>query len=188
MQRLLQGEFMDWLLFLYQLPSNPSSLRVASWRKMRGSGALGLQNSTWILPYTPENERFLLELLTNIRQQDANAQIFRVLPLKKSAEQDLLMRFQIERDQEYSELCERCRECLAEIEKETKKEKFTFAELEEIEDNLEKLKIWLKKIQTRDFSKASKADESIDMINQCQSAFIQFSQAVYAHESISDEN
>ena len=34
---------MKWLLFLSQLPANPSRLRVAVWRKLRAEGALGLQ-------------------------------------------------------------------------------------------------------------------------------------------------
>ena len=178
---------MDWLIFLSQLPTNPSSLRVTTWRKMRAAGALGLQNSAWIMPHTPDNEKFLQELLTNIQQQDASGQIFSVVPLTETVEQDLLSRFQVDRDHEYSEFCERCQECLAEIDKETKKEKFTFAELEEIEDDVEKLTAWLKKIQKRDFLKSSKSDEAVEIMNQCKSAFNQFGQAVYAHDSNSDE-
>lgn len=174
---------MEWLIFLSQLPTNPSSLRVNTWRRMRAAGALGLQNSAWIMPHTPDNEKFLQDLLTNIQQQEASGQIFKVAPLTDSIEQDILTRFQSERNQEYSEFYERCQECLTEIDKETKKEKFTFAELEEIEDDLEKLTAWLKKIQKRDFSEASKADEAVEIMNQCKSAFNQFSQAVYAHDS-----
>lgn len=174
----------DWLIFLSQLPTNPSSLRVTVWRKMRAAGALGLQNSAWIFPHTPENEQFLQDLLKYIQQQGAGGQIFKVAPLTSDIEEDLLQRFRAERDLEYSEFCERGREFLAEIEKETKREKFTFAELEEIEDDLQKLIAWIGKIRSRDFAGASRAGEASDILNTCQAAFEQFSQKVYAHEGL----
>ncbi len=52
-----------WLLFVSQLPASPSSLRVMVWRRMRASGALGLQNGVWVLPHRQEHERFLQQLL-----------------------------------------------------------------------------------------------------------------------------
>jgi len=53
---------MDWILFLSQLPTNPSSLRVTVWRKMRANGALGLQNGVWMLPDRSEQIHFLQDL------------------------------------------------------------------------------------------------------------------------------
>ena len=57
---------MEWLLFLSQLPAHPSSLRVNVWRKLRASGALGLQNGVWVLPDQPEQAKFLENLLDSI--------------------------------------------------------------------------------------------------------------------------
>jgi hypothetical protein len=36
-----------WLLFLAQLPSRPSSARVALWRRLRAAGATTMVNSAW---------------------------------------------------------------------------------------------------------------------------------------------
>ena len=179
---------MNWLIFLSQLPTNPSSLRVTTWRKMRAAGALGLQNSAWIMLHTPENEKFLQDLLAAIQQQGAGGQIFKVMPLTEAIEKDLVGRFETERDNEYTEFCERCNDFLAEIEKETKKKKFTFAELEEIESDLEKMIAWLSKIQSREFSRTSLADEASHLMDDCRSAFEQFSQSVYTHEKVTGED
>lgn len=179
---------MDWLLFLSQLPSNPSSLRVTVWRKMRAAGALGLQNGTWVFPQTDENEQFLIDLLELVQGQGASGQIFKVVPLNAAIEADLLERFQADRDQEYNELIERCGEFLAEIEKESGKQKFTFAELEEAEDDLAKLEAWQKKISQRDFAHAPCAEKAAVLLAECHSAYRRFSQSVYNHEGLPEDD
>jgi vacuolar-type H+-ATPase subunit I/STV1 len=175
---------MDWLIFLSQLPTNPSSLRVTVWRKMRAAGALGLQNGIWVFPHTTENEQFLVNLLEMVKSQGAGGQIFKAVPLEKSIEAELIQRFKSDRDQEYAELIECCTEFLAEIDKETKNKKFTFAELEENEDDLQKLVSWMEKITRRDFAHASRKAEAAIILQKCRDAFDSFSQPVYACEGL----
>jgi hypothetical protein len=185
MQQTFQKEFaLDWLIFLTQLPTHPSSLRVAVWRHMRAAGALGLQNSAWILPHTSQNENFLVGQMESIQHQGAGAQVFTVAPLTSEVEKDLLARFQAERGEEYSEFAEGCQDCLAELEKETRQEKFTFAEMEEIEEDLEKLKAWLVKIQKRDFIGGEQAEEAKRLMEACRQRFEQFTQKVYEREEL----
>ncbi len=179
---------MYWLLFLSQLPTTPSSLRVMVWRKMRAAGALGLQNGVWMLPETPEQVKFLEDLLVSIQHQGAGGQIFKVNSLTDTIEQDILKRFRSERDEEYTEFCERCQEFLREIEKETAKKKFTFAELEENEDDLQKLDSWLEKIQKRDFVGAERAKDALRIFSSAKTVFNTFSTSVYAHQGIATDN
>lgn len=170
---------MEWLLFFSQLPSNPSSLRVNVWRKLRAAGALGMQNGVWMLPKVPEQLKFLEELLNTIRDQGASGQIFTVSPINDEFEKDILSRFRADRDEEYTEFLERSQEFFAEIEKETGKQKFTFAELEENEQDLQRLSSWLEKIQKRDFTGGEKAQKAIDAFNHCQAVFETFASEVY---------
>jgi hypothetical protein len=60
-------------------------------------------------------------------------------------------RFRADRAREYDELTERCGALLAEISKETKAGKFSFADLEENEQDLAKLVRWLAEIRARGF-------------------------------------
>ena len=94
-------------------------------------------------------------------------------------------RFQSDRSEEYDEFIERSEEFLAEIDKETKKQKFTFAELEENEQDLQRLTNWLEKIQKRDFIGGEKANLASTIIEQCRTVFEDFSTTVY--NSTSDE-
>jgi len=174
---------MNWLIFLSQLPANPSSLRVNVWRRLRAGGALGLQNGVWVLPDRPEQVRFLEDLLESIQGQGASGQIFTVAPLDGAVEQDILNRFRADRGEEYAEFAERSQEFLAEIEKESAKQKYTFAELEENEQDLARLAGWLEKIQKRDFTGGEAATRAAQLMNACRSAFEVFSGEVCSRQA-----
>lgn len=174
---------MNWLLFLSQLPANPSSLRVNVWRKLRAAGALGLQNGVWLLPDHPENAAFLQDLLKMIQGQNAGGQIFNVGALTKSVEEDVRQRFNEERNQEYDEFLEGTRAFLVEMQMETEKENFSFAELEENEQSLQRLVTWLERIQRRDFAQVDKGKIAVQSLSDCQKAFDAFSTIIYQYHT-----
>lgn len=52
----------SWLVLIYKVPNEPSARRVYVWRKLKGMGALLLQDSAWVLPantYTREKMQWL---------------------------------------------------------------------------------------------------------------------------------
>lgn len=173
-----------WLLFLPQLPASPSTLRVNVWRRMRSVGALGLQNGVWILPHSPEKIEFAEALVAYIVEQGASGYVFQVDALNPSIEENLIKRFRSDRDEEYAEFCERGDALLAELERETGQEKFTFAELEETEEDLEKLNKWLNKILARDFASGSRRQDAMEKIDQCRRAHATFARQVYESAGI----
>ena len=87
---------------------------------------------------------------------------------------------------EYDEFAERCTALLDEIGKETRAGKFTFAEMEENEQDLEKLARWRAKIEARDFFPDERRQQSAAMMARCRSAMEAFSQAVYATEEVQE--
>ncbi len=175
---------MDWLLFLPQLPTTPSSLRVTVWRRMRQIGALGLQNGVWVLPQRADLERWLQDLRAQVRQQGGEAWLFRAQTPDGEAEGLIRARFCTERDEEYREFLERCQDFLAEIAKESGQGKYTYAEMEEIEEDLEKLEHWLGKIRGRDFFGAALSVEATTALKTCHQAFAVFVSHVYAREGL----
>jgi len=175
---------MEWLIFTSQLPASPSSMRVMVWRRMRTVGAVNLQNGVWVLPREKEQERIVQELLDYLVEQGAAGQAFAAKTLSEKVEQDLLGRFRGQREEEYAELLERCEGLLAELDKETKKKKFTFAELEENEDDLQKLENWLKRIKARDLVGGERAAEAARSLEACREALQIFANRVYAEEQV----
>lgn len=174
----------EWLLFLSQLPATPSSLRVGVWRKLRAAGAAGLQNGVWVLPRTEEHDRFMERLLLYIRQQGAGGQVFVVQSFTSTVQQEVTARFQADRNEEYGEFLEQCDLLRAEIRQETGRRKFSYAELEENEQNLKRLEQWLARIRKRDFFAAEKAQEASAALENCRRVLQGFARRVYAQAGV----
>lgn len=173
-----------WLIFIPQLPSSPSSLRVLVWRRMRAAGAAALQQGVWVLPQTPEHEQFLRDVLREAQQQGGSGILLIATPLDTDQVAEVVARFRADRDQEYQEFCVRCRDFLAEIAKETAAGNLTFAALEENEHDLQKLHTWLGKIRARDFCGADQASAAAAALTACEQALRGFAEAIYAREGL----
>lgn len=174
----------EWLLFLAQLPATPSSLRVTAWRRLRDAGSTSLQNGVWILPRNPENTLFMERLLATIKQSGASGQIFVVQGLDQAIHEEIIARFKSDREQEYDEFLEQCEAFLGELEKETQRQKFTFAELEENEQNLQRLRKWVARIQKRDFFRTKKSQEAVTTFQSCRRKLQDYTRQVYTQEGI----
>ena len=174
----------EWLLFLAQLPATPSSLRVNVWRRLRDAGSTSLQNGVWILPRDAENTIFLERLLAYIKQNEASGQILLVQGLNQMVQDDLIARFEGERSQEYAEFLEQCEAFITEIDKETNRQKFTFAELEENEQNFRRLRKWIEKIQKRDFFKSKNSQAAVTAFQTCHQKLHDYTRQVYTQEGI----
>ncbi|MBL7624758.1 hypothetical protein I7331_36980 [Frankia sp. AgB1.8] len=57
-----------WLLLIYRVRSEPTRLRVGLWRKLKGLGAIYLQNSAAALPVSATGERALRTLRKEITE------------------------------------------------------------------------------------------------------------------------
>ncbi len=176
----------SWLLLLAQLPSTPSSARVALWRRLRAIGATTMVNSAWVLPDTAAHADFFEQLRENITRLNGTGFVLNVSGLPPGVDETIVQRFRADRAREYDEFAERCAALLEEIGRETRAEKYTFAEMEESEQDLEKLARWLAKIQARDFFPDERRPQAAAMMARCRSALNGFSQAVYIAEGVQE--
>jgi hypothetical protein len=129
------GGTVRWLMFMYQVPSEPSRLRTAVWRRLKALGAVYAAHSVAVLPESPEAER---ALRAEVGQMGGAAQLVRAEPLLGQA--DFTARYNQARDEEYAEVIGRCEDFLAEIAKEAGAGHFSYAELEENDEDLAKLR------------------------------------------------
>jgi hypothetical protein len=173
-------------VFIPQLPSSPSSLRVLVWRRMRAAGAAALQQGVWVLPQTPEHEQLLRDVLREAQQQGGSGILMVATPLEADQTAEVVARFRADRDQEYREFEVQCRDFLAEIAKETNADNLTFAALEENEHDVQKLHTWLEKIRARDFFSALQARAAADALAACEKALHGFAEAIYAREGLQE--
>jgi hypothetical protein len=152
------------------------------WRRLRAAGATGLQNGVWVLPYSVEHEQLTEELQAYVAQQGGNSQIFTASSLNAATEARIMALFRADREQEYLEFKEQCQDFLAEIDKEIRRENFSYAEYEENDENFNKLVAWLAKIQRRDLTGQAQALDAPDLLENCRQALLEFADAVYRHE------
>jgi len=176
-----------WLLFCPQLPAIPSSPRVMVWRRMRSAGSVGLNNGLWILPYNDGAEKFVQEMKAYVESQGGSSKIFLANAIDDVNEADILERFRQDRAEEYAELQEQCLDFLAEIDKEIKRQNFSFAEYEENEQDLDKLITWFEKVKQRDFIGGAQAQEAAVWLEKCQKALNAFATEVFNHEKSDDK-
>jgi hypothetical protein len=63
----------EWLLLVYRVPSEPTRLRAAVWRRLKSLGAVYLQNSAAVLPAGRGAERALRRLRREILDMEGTA-------------------------------------------------------------------------------------------------------------------
>jgi hypothetical protein len=171
---------MRWLFFSYTLPSRPSRSRVYIWRQLKKLGAINNQ-SVWVLPHSGERVNEVKKLIQDIESWNGEGLLIEGKVLYKEQEERIIRAFVESRDEEYREIISKCEDYAKEIESEIERQNFIFAEVEENEEELEKLKQWLRKVKKREIVEAPLHKEATERIKACEELFQDFAFMVYQH-------
>jgi hypothetical protein len=164
-----------WLLFGYDVPEEPSRIRVRIWRQLKGLGALYPQMSFCILPDSSEVRSRLRDLTLTIKNYGPKI-ILQARATNKPYLDTLLTLFKEDIEKEYHELAEECDEFLQEIKKNVRTGNVTQTEVSELEEALEGLERWLTRIKSRDFIGSTAEGKIHRLLNRCRSALLSFSE------------
>lgn len=171
---------MKWLIFSYSLPAEPSKARVYVWRQLRKLGAVNYQ-SVWLIPHAADRLAELKKLIADIAQYQGSSLLIAGKILLPEQEEDIIRAFHDSRNEEYQEIIAKCEAFFQEIEQEISRQNFSFAEVEENEEELEKLKLWFKKVNKRDILKPPLRKTALEKIRLCEKIFEDFAKRVYDH-------
>ena len=174
-----QGD--GWLLLVYRVPSEPTRLRSTVGRRLKSLGAIYLQNSAAALPASVTAERALRKLRSEILDMSGTAALLSCAVL--AGEQEIRAQFQAARDDEYEEIVDKCQDFLAQVKKEYAENHFTYAELEENEVDLVKLRNWLDRVRQRDVFGASGRQPAEKWLGDCDQSLEAYAARVYAEEA-----
>lgn len=177
---------MKWLFFSYSLPTEPSKARVFVWRQLKKLGAVHFQ-TVWVAPYSPERVQEVNKLVEYIQAHRGKGIVITGKILSPGQEERLLEAFTSSRNEEYQELIAKCNAYLQEIEQEIQRENFIFAEVEENEEELDKLKHWFIKIERRDVLKAPLRKTALEKLKRCEKVFHEFARLVWERAQSSRE-
>ena len=170
-----------WLLLIYRVPSEPTRLRATVWRRIKSMGAIYLQNSAAALPASVAAERALRKLRSEILDMSGTAVLLSCAVL--AGETEVRAAFQAARDDEYEEIVDKCHDFLAGLRKEYAENHFSYAELEENEVDLVKLRTWLDRVRQRDVFGAAGLQTALNSLAECEEQLEAFAARVYAEEA-----
>lgn len=175
-----------WLLVAVSTAGGPDSLRVHVWRKLRGLGAVYVQQSVCLLPDRPPISGAVRRLVDKVRAEGGTARCLH-LTLNDPVERgELIGEFRQAVTTEYLEVLERLPAFFAEIETETAKGRTTFAEVEESEADLGRFEAWVAKIQARDYFAAPIRAEVRAELDRARAAMKTFEAAALSAETAPD--
>ena len=175
------GTGSGWLLLIYRVPPEPTRLRSTVWRRIKSLGAIYLQNSVAALPAGPANERSLRKLRREILDMSGTAILLSAAALAGDAE--VRASFLAARNDEYEEIVDKCEDFLRQVQKEYDENHFTYAELEENEVDLVKLRNWFAKVRERDVFGADGRQAAEKALEGCEESLEAYAARVYAEEA-----
>ncbi len=176
-----------WLLLVYRVPSEPSSARSAIWRETKRLGALSLQHGVCLLPLSDASREAYARLVGRVDGYGGEATVLETFSPDDAWHERTIDRFNAARDEEYTEVVDECERFREEIDRERRKGKYTYAELEDEESNLERLRKYLAQVQTRDSFGASGRGRAADEVERCAQELEVFAQEIFERQGMSDE-
>ena len=87
----------EWLLLVYQLPARPSNIRVRTWRRVLQVGAVGLKNSAYVLPNSPQAKEDFEWIKAEIVALKGQANVFLADPLDAATREEIVSAFRTAR-------------------------------------------------------------------------------------------
>jgi len=161
----------EWLMVTISTGGESSTLRVHAWRKLRSLGAHYLHNGVAIVPNLRDTARAINRLVDRVNREGGQASSWTIQLAVVSQERVLIDRLNAERSDEYNEFCSRVPAFLDEIAHERALGRTTYAEVEESEADLDRLRTWIKRINDRDYFDAPGGSEAAEALARCVEEF-----------------
>ncbi len=143
-------------------------------------GAVQLGQGSWALPDSPPFDGFAERLVTLVAEHDGEVFVLASGAADDATAQRIRRLYDEARRAEWVEFVSECGKCLAELEKEIRNEKFTLAELDEEEQNVDRLRRWHRELHARDVFDSVDAVEIMGKFDECTAALERFTALVYA--------
>jgi len=163
-----------WLLLIYVVPSEPSRKRAYIWREIKKVGAVYLRDGVCALPARTETTAAFQRIAAKVKEFGGEATLVAAAHLDPKRVDTLTAASRTARTDEYRELGREAEGFLAHVRRETEHREFTFAELEELEEDLGKLTRWTGQVRARDYFGGADADEVAALLARCEEELAAF--------------
>ncbi len=176
----------SWLLLIYRLPSDSSRARVTVWRQLKRLGALYLQQAVCVLPDRADLRESLAKVRGRLDELGGSSIFLTLTEVEDDVRRQFVDGFRVQSEKEYAEIVEECEtKFVKEIEFERFRDNYTFEETEEIRQDFDKLRRWLRKVEGRDWMAADGKELARQKVAECEQLLEQFEADVY-ERTVSD--
>lgn len=141
-----------------------------------------------MLPTNEENRAALDRVRRRAEGYGGEASILETVSPDEAWESRAMTRFNAARDEEYLEVVDEAERFREEIDRERRKGKFTFAELEDEESNLERLRKYLAQVRARDCFGAEEYAHAAAEVARSARELEVFSQQIYGRQAPAAES
>jgi len=173
----------QWCLVAYQTPAEPSTARVSAWRGLHRLGGLYLGPTVCLLPARLADQGQLEAIGARVRAAGGAFDVLEIESFAPDAEALIRGRYNEARAAEYAEIVERAAAVVAELDRESTRDKFTFAEVEENEADLTKLRRWLRRVAGRDLFECGARDGADAAVKGTEARLATFVEVAIAREA-----
>ena len=91
-----------WLLLVHQLPPRPSNVRVKTWRRLQGLGAIALRNSVYVLPNSEVCREDFEWMKSEIQGMRGEATVFTADSIDTFTNDEVIAAFRRAREEDYA--------------------------------------------------------------------------------------
>lgn len=146
-----------------------------------------MQHAVCLLPLSEDNRAAYERIVRRIEEYGGETSILETASPSDAWHERTIARFNAARDEEYEEVVDETERFREEIERERRKGKFTFAELEDEESNLERLHRYLAQVEARDAFGAGGRAQAAAEVERCAEVLENFAQEIYEHERAAED-
>jgi N-methylhydantoinase A/oxoprolinase/acetone carboxylase beta subunit len=174
-------------LLAYKVPSEPSSHRISVWRELKRLGAYYPQQAVCLLPGSETIRERVAVIRDRIAAMGGTDTYLEIPSVPADQDAELVQAFLDLAAREYAEIVEECEsKFVKEIEFERFRDNYTFEEVEEISQDLDKIRRWYDAVTRRDWFDTPAREDAADWVKRCEELLGAFEADVYAHTEGSD--
>jgi hypothetical protein len=173
---------------IYTVPSEPSRKRASVWREVKKVGAHYLRDGVCILPQRTEAHTAFRRIAAMIEDFQGHVTLVDSAHLSVERAAEVIASLRAAREEEYSEVKEAAIQLLAYIQQESEHRTFSYAELEQLEADVAKLRRWFAQIEARSYFPTEGPAEVEALLQRCDVALGGFLEEVYRHDLIAEKD
>lgn len=167
----------------YHVPTEPSALRVSAWRALKQLGAVKLGDGLYFLPNRPACSSALADLRERLREGGGTAVTMLAQGLAPGDVELLEQTFRQARADEFRQVEKSARKLVAHIGREEAEDDYRFAELDALEEELEKVRRQFDRAASRDYFGSPEREKAAHAVGEAVATMGRYVEQAYRQDS-----